>query len=1070
MLKNVKRNLSLILSIVVCCSSFFVVSYADTKSQTVSLNKTSNDIVMVISTEKDAYQEDETIPVSVEIRNISNNNYKDFKLNVVYNMIGIECVGNSEFDIGEFCAGEVKFFDLEFKKTQASLTATFPRQIINFFKWSFRLFFGIYTEIIKHDLTIGGSEYTLKFCVCDNSEKEYVDYNLVKFDSMGGSSTESQRIPDGEKALTPITPTKNGNIFVGWFEEANLENLEEAFDFATPINTDVTLYAAWVSDKDTDGDQLIDYLETYYKTDVNNVDTDGDTLSDYIEVVITKTNPLSEYTDGNELSDADTDSDVDGLSNAAEISAGTNPGDSDTDADGLKDGEEKDYATDPLNFDTDSDGASDGVEVVLGYNPVISESDFEVHREVDTEDSVSPSVDINLKGEQLDTLSINALEDENLFPEDMPGYMGKAYDFSVEGEFDKATISFEFDPLLYNEDAEPTIFYFNEEKQELEELKTVISGGVASAEVEHFSTYILIDRKIYYESFEWVDTWENEGSYNSIEIILVIDDSGSMASNDRNNERLIVAKKLVDNLPKDSKVGVVWFESNVKLLTPELTADREAAKKYLTTEYFKSSGGTQMYSAINQAFNMYESDAEDVMKAMVVLSDGNSSGTDMHASTIQKAKQENIRIYTVGLGNSTSYFTRYLQPLSQETNGAFYLASNADELSAIYSDINNKIDLEAHSDKDGIPDYYEDHMFSFNGKKIYMDKTKEDTDGDKLPDNKEIEVQLIYNADKSKVYVKGKLKSYPHLPDSDNDGIDDYYDPKPMVYTITDRTLAMVEGLSYTDLAKYTGKTIRQAVETGATINGISDENIKLLYDAKIVYANNSGSDFIGDLVDEGLGSIALEFVRPGARTAVIYALRGTEPDDDLLDDAIADVQLGLFWDTVQSKVAFEEYKAIATNKSYDYYITGHSLGGRLALDVLFKIYNANEGGLFKSKSNIITPVHAATFNSLGYNNAVYLSLIAVNNDVISSYKDKLTNYYYWLDLVGEGLGCSDVYIRPGLNVKLDCKNKAGEKYRTKEYKNLINVRDSDYHGIEYFQNDYDMLYESYHGFKYWSN
>ncbi|PJE76077.1 hypothetical protein COV04_00915 [Candidatus Uhrbacteria bacterium CG10_big_fil_rev_8_21_14_0_10_48_11] len=64
------------------------------------------------------------------------------------------------------------------------------------------------------------------------------------------------------------------------------------------------------------------------------------------------------------------DTDQDGLSNAQEIAAGTDPLNPDTDGDGLFDGEEvRSFGTDPLNPDTDGDGFTDGEEVRNGYNP-----------------------------------------------------------------------------------------------------------------------------------------------------------------------------------------------------------------------------------------------------------------------------------------------------------------------------------------------------------------------------------------------------------------------------------------------------------------------------------------------------------------------------------------------------------------------------------------------------------------------------------------------------------------------------------------------------------------------------
>jgi hypothetical protein len=65
------------------------------------------------------------------------------------------------------------------------------------------------------------------------------------------------------------------------------------------------------------------------------------------------------------------DDDNDGLTNAAEDEAGTDPNLADTDEDGLTDGEEAaETGTSPLSTDTDSDGVLDGDEVAQGTDPL----------------------------------------------------------------------------------------------------------------------------------------------------------------------------------------------------------------------------------------------------------------------------------------------------------------------------------------------------------------------------------------------------------------------------------------------------------------------------------------------------------------------------------------------------------------------------------------------------------------------------------------------------------------------------------------------------------------------------
>lgn len=532
---------------------------------------------------------------------------------------------------------------------------------------------------------------------------------------------------------------------------------------------------------DSDGDSIPNFVEQYFGTDCYSKDTDGDNLSDYDELYILGSNPLLKDTDGNGTDDTYEDNDSDGLVALEEIEKKTNPFIDDTDGDGLLDGEEVyKYCTKPDDKDTDKDGVTDGKELEISTNPLVAEKMFDITVIAQEEDSVKVSVSTSLSGNQVESLSVHRFENDCLFPTTMPGYIGGAYDFSVEGTFSSATLRFEFNEcLLGDETFEPTIYYYNEEKQRLEALPTTVTDNVATTTVNHFSKYILLNRTVYEESFEWQDVWSTTG-YSDVEVILVIDDSDSMYYNDPLNQRLKVSKNLVDNLPENSRVGIVRFTNTTKLLTEMLTEDKEAAKTYLSSSYFKSSGGTNMYNAINSSFSLFESMDDTTLRMMVVLSDGVTSDTRMHSSVVATANEKGVKLYTVGLGDSASYFNSYLKPLANNTGAAFYLATKASQLKKIYKDINKKIDIETDSDGDGITDYYEDNMVMFNGVTITLEKDNPDSDNDGLLDGDEIvELNYEYNADKTKVIVTGKILSNPLKEDSDDDGLLDADDPEP---------------------------------------------------------------------------------------------------------------------------------------------------------------------------------------------------------------------------------------------------------------------------------------------------
>lgn len=497
---------------------------------------------------------------------------------------------------------------------------------------------------------------------------------------------------------------------------------------------------------DEDKDGISNENEVAFDTNIFSADTDADGITDYNEVTrVPNTNPTL------------ADSDFDGLSDYDEITK---------------------YYTDPVLFDTDEDGASDGKEIELNFDPRNYDYSFYVSNvpEIDNEQPVRPIVQVSLSPDQLNSLSITR---DDSFDTSTLGYMGDAYEYEVEGNVYDATIGFEFDSSALAPDALPTIYAYDKESQTMTPLDTYISGNQATTTVDEFATYVLLDRKVYEDQLKWVDKWEiGDGKFTSLEIVFVIDDSGSMTSYDSSNQRLSVAQDLISKLPENSKVGIVSFDDYTNTLC-YLTEDKNYAQQFLTNYYFDSYGSTYMYSAIRSSFSLYSYDSEETLKIMVVLSDGIANDTSYHNTAINEANSYGVNIYTVGLGSSSSYFDSYLDPLSTQTGGKFYYSSDASQLASIYDNIGEKIDLLSDSDGDMLCDYYEDNMVVFEGVGYTLDKSNPDTDGDGMLDGEEIRTVVIYSADGTKMTIMGKVYSDPTKVDTDGDGFGDAIDPKP---------------------------------------------------------------------------------------------------------------------------------------------------------------------------------------------------------------------------------------------------------------------------------------------------
>lgn len=68
----------------------------------------------------------------------------------------------------------------------------------------------------------------------------------VTFNSMGGSAVQSKTVEEGNKVAKPTDPTNDDATleFGGWYTD---QACTQAFDFNTPINANITLYAKWTT-------------------------------------------------------------------------------------------------------------------------------------------------------------------------------------------------------------------------------------------------------------------------------------------------------------------------------------------------------------------------------------------------------------------------------------------------------------------------------------------------------------------------------------------------------------------------------------------------------------------------------------------------------------------------------------------------------------------------------------------------------------------------------------------------------------------------------------------------------
>ena len=587
---------------------------------------------------------------------------------------------------------------------------------------------------------------------------------IVAFYNCKNDLVNMQHIPVGGTAEAPSQAELfvPGYVFLNWDTEL------------TNIQKDTVIYGVYINDNttDTDGDGIIDYIEVeLLGLDYTKVDTDGDGITDDQE-----------------------DTDGDGLKNLTEIRDFLKPNNPDTDGDGLKDGEEIDvYWTLPADPDTDGDGAYDGWELKNGFDPLEYNQSFQIEATVPVGGGANVNVNVpELPGGQTNKPVLELSSDESI--QNIHGVIGEAIQYNVS-----ASASITLSSTEVAQAADPVLMYFNKATNQVETIEVSVSGNEATASITKYGSYALVDRKVFEEKGQWRDVFVN-GTYTSIEVILVIDDSGSLGGDygynsstgtftggkDPAHKRLEAARNFVDKANESVKIGIVKFDGVVDVLTEDLVvcnqAGKNTLKNYLKFTYvnsgeynrhdiFDSRGYTYMYEGIDKALTEFSANSPDTLRVVIVFTDGEAHDTEYHSSVINKAKANNVQIYTVGLGTSSSYFTNYLMPLASETGGRFYNVANAGNLSEIYDDIKEKIDMEVDSDKDGIADFFESGVDkngvptlpTINGMSfVGLDKNKPDTDGDGYKDGVEIEIYKYYSDTKpNQVMIWGIVNSDP---------------------------------------------------------------------------------------------------------------------------------------------------------------------------------------------------------------------------------------------------------------------------------------------------------------------
>jgi Ca-activated chloride channel family protein len=179
------------------------------------------------------------------------------------------------------------------------------------------------------------------------------------------------------------------------------------------------------------------------------------------------------------------------------------------------------------------------------------------------------------------------------------------------------------------------------------------------------------------------------------DIVMAIDASGSMERAFNFNTRYSkfdITKKIVGDFilkREHDNIGVVAFGEYGFIVSP-LSYDKKLTFEMLENVNIdrRFSNGTAIGDAIAQGVRALKS-GKAKSKMIILVTDGNEEGDVAirfdKATAI--AKDEGVKIYTIGIGSNRDFNGQLLRFVADETGGEFFSASEPEKLLEIYSKI-----------------------------------------------------------------------------------------------------------------------------------------------------------------------------------------------------------------------------------------------------------------------------------------------------------------------------------------------------------------------------------------------
>ena len=171
------------------------------------------------------------------------------------------------------------------------------------------------------------------------------------------------------------------------------------------------------------------------------------------------------------------------------------------------------------------------------------------------------------------------------------------------------------------------------------------------------------------------------------EISLLLDVSAGMRDDDKFKITKEIVKEFIKKRETDRLALSVF--ANFAYVAVPLTYDKNSLLQTLNYLEIGVAGyrDTALYEALYLGSDIFKNSTTK-NKIAILLTDGlNTVDTISLDTALRKAKKYGIKVYTIGIGESTYFNTKELEKIAKETGGKYYEANEPQKLKDIYNDI-----------------------------------------------------------------------------------------------------------------------------------------------------------------------------------------------------------------------------------------------------------------------------------------------------------------------------------------------------------------------------------------------